>query len=93
MSVSIVVYLHLLLYICIYCIVTVEAPEADSSVNICEAYLKGSYQVKMELEKKYGENEVKKLVEEHCSGQWLEENSKRCPHCFAPVEVSRSASV
>lgn len=59
---------------------------AGASENICEAYLNGSQEIKLELEKKYGQKEVKKLVAEHCSEQWLEENSKRCPHCFVPVE-------
>lgn len=72
--------MYLLLHNC--CIATLGASE-----NICEAYLNGSQEIKLELEKKYGQKEVKKLVAEHCSEQWLEENSKRCPHCFVPVEV------
>jgi len=70
-----VLYIHLL-----FCVV-------EAAQKIREAYLNGSEQDKRELEKKYGQKQLKILVEEHFSEQWLQENSKKCPRCFAQVQV------
>lgn len=74
-----------------YCIVFIDLHLllciVDAAQKIRETYLNGSEQEKQELVKKFGQKQLKKLVEEHFSEQWLQENSKKCPRCFAQVQV------
>lgn len=47
-------------------------------------------ELKRDLCKQYGKEKVDRILNEHYSKKYLEENSQKCPKCQAYVQVSRS---
>ena len=49
-------------------------------------YTEGDQSEKLHLEKMYGKKNLQKAVDDHMSSEWLDTNSKNCPHCKAFIE-------
>ncbi len=54
--------------------------------KIRKEYAKGSPATRAALEKIYGKNRLKYLVEDSVSEQWVEANAKKCPYCRALIQ-------
>lgn len=50
--------------------------------------MNGSHHVRNNLEQKYGRKELMKMINDSMSEDWVQLNSKKCPHCYAAIEVS-----
>ncbi|XP_075712664.1 E3 ubiquitin-protein ligase RNF14-like [Rhinoderma darwinii] len=57
---------------------------AEKLLELKEEYLAAEEEEKRQLEKRYGD--LRNAIEELKNREWLEENSKPCPHCEAPIE-------
>ncbi|KAK0093349.1 hypothetical protein PV326_013774 [Microctonus aethiopoides] len=62
-----------------------------SSANkqeLVNTYSEASPEVKLQLEKRYGKQQLTVLVENTMSENWIHNNSHNCPHCNAAIEKS-----
>jgi len=76
---------------CIYCKQAYHgvAPckiQADNLVKLRKEYLDADCAGKKILEKRFGKQTIKKLIEESFTQDWLNENSKKCPHCKTSIQ-------
>lgn len=76
---------------CIYCRMAYHGVamcklKSEAAQKIRSTYMSGDESEKLELEKRYGKKQLRSLVEEHFTEQWLEEYSKKCPCCSAQVQ-------
>lgn len=55
-------------------------------LKIREIYLKGAPEEREELEKRYGKQRIKNLIEEGYSEEWLENFTENCPKCSASIQ-------
>lgn len=46
--------------------------------------------MKEQLENRYGKKQLQTLVENTMSENWINSNSRNCPHCNAAIEVSNN---
>lgn len=53
---------------------------------IREEYLSANAATKQAMEKRYGRRTLQLLVDESLTQDWMQENSKRCPHCSIAIE-------
>lgn len=63
--------------------------DAGEQRAIREEYLSASGAAKQAMEKRYGRRTLQLLVDESLTQDWMQENSKRCPHCSIAIEVSK----
>lgn len=56
--------------------------------ELVNTYSEASPEVKLQLEKRYGKQQLTVLVENTMSENWIHNNSHNCPHCNAAIEVS-----
>ena len=54
--------------------------------RIMEEYENGSPTEKLFLERKYGKNRIRRMIDELISEEWMVKNSKDCPRCSAHIE-------
>ncbi|RDD37547.1 E3 ubiquitin-protein ligase RNF14 [Trichoplax sp. H2] len=54
--------------------------------ELCERYMNGNAEERLEMVKLYGEQKLHKVIEQIQSEDWLQKNSKRCPRCRADIE-------
>lgn len=54
--------------------------------EICTKYLNSQGEEKELLERRYGKKVLQCLVENALSEEWVDSNSKKCPHCNASIE-------
>lgn len=57
-------------------------------IDLQNEYLEADEATKVFLEQRYGKRVIEKALEEMGSQEWLEKNSKSCPCCGTPIEVS-----
>lgn len=57
-------------------------------MDLRNEYLEADEATKRFLEQRYGKRVIQKALEEMESKEWLEKNSKACPCCSTPIEVS-----
>lgn len=50
-------------------------------------YSEGSKEEKANLEKRYGRQQLQRLVDNALSEAWVTGNSQKCPHCNVSIEV------
>ncbi|XP_078407157.1 E3 ubiquitin-protein ligase RNF14 isoform X2 [Cetorhinus maximus] len=60
--------------------------KAEKLAALRDEYLKADESGKHHLEKSYGRRVLQKAVEEFCSQEWLEKNSKPCPRCGTNIQ-------
>lgn len=53
---------------------------------IREEYLSATPAAKQAMEKRYGKRTLQLLVDESLTQDWMQENSKKCPHCGISIE-------
>ncbi|EEC05346.1 RING finger protein, putative, partial [Ixodes scapularis] len=53
---------------------------------IRDQYLNGSAAEKRQMEKRYGRRTLQLVVDESLSQDWMQEHSKKCPHCAVSIE-------
>ena len=53
-----------------------------------ELYLNGTDDNRKVMERRYGKRAIKQIVEDSFSQEWLETNSKKCPHCGTHIQVT-----
>ncbi|XP_041049671.1 E3 ubiquitin-protein ligase RNF14-like isoform X2 [Carcharodon carcharias] len=61
--------------------------KAEKLAALRDEYLKADESGKQHLEKSYGRRVLQKAVEEFCSQEWLEKNSKPCPRCGTNIQT------
>lgn len=76
---------------CIFCRMAYHGVEpcrikSEECRQLYKSYMEGSEDQKTFLEAKYGRKQLQQLLELTMSENWLEENSKECPHCKAHIE-------
>ncbi|CAL8081291.1 unnamed protein product [Orchesella dallaii] len=54
--------------------------------DVFKKYTEGTPEEKQAMVKTYGEKQLKILVENVLSEQWIQKESKSCPHCKVPIE-------
>lgn len=57
--------------------------------EVFKKYTEGTPAEKKAMLKAYGEKQLKVLVENVLSEQWIKNESKQCPHCKVPIEVNK----
>lgn len=50
-------------------------------------YQSGSNEKKAEMEKRYGKKQLQTMIENAMSENWINDNSRNCPHCKTAIEV------
>lgn len=55
--------------------------------DVFKKYTEGTPSERKAMLKTYGEKQLKVLVENVLSEQWIQKESKQCPHCKVPIEV------
>lgn len=60
----------------------------EKLMDLRNEYLEADETNKRFLEQRYGKRVIQKALEEMESKEWLEKNSKACPCCGTPIEVS-----
>lgn len=53
-------------------------------------YQNATQKMKEQLENRYGKKQLQTLVENTMSENWINSNSRNCPHCNAAIEVSNN---
>ncbi|KAH0629750.1 hypothetical protein JD844_012088 [Phrynosoma platyrhinos] len=61
---------------------------SEKLMELRDEYLAADETTKRFLEQRYGKRVIEKALEEMESKEWLERNSKLCPSCGTPIEVS-----
>lgn len=61
---------------------------SEKLMDLRNEYLEADEATKRFLEQRYGKRVIQKALEEMESKEWLEKNSKSCPCCSTPIEVS-----
>jgi len=56
--------------------------------EVFRKYTEGTPAEKQALVRTYGEKQLKILVDNVLSEQWIQKESKSCPHCKVPIEVN-----
>ncbi|KAL3211986.1 hypothetical protein MRX96_008242 [Rhipicephalus microplus] len=56
---------------------------------IRDEYLSATPAGKQAMEKRYGKRTLQLLVDESLTQDWMQENSKKCPHCSISIEVCK----
>ncbi|CAG2119088.1 unnamed protein product [Medioppia subpectinata] len=62
--------------------------DAQQRKLILEKYTYATAEEKLEIEKVYGKKQIASALEEAATDKWMEDMSKRCPHCRASIEKS-----
>jgi len=60
---------------------------SDEKKKIIEKYNSGNIDERKLMEKRYGKKQLATLVQTVMSEDWIENESKCCPHCKAPIQV------
>jgi hypothetical protein len=60
----------------------------DERQKLYEEYTKASKDERTLMEKTYGKKQLNLMVESTLSEKYIEKESKPCPHCKVPIEVS-----
>lgn len=76
---------------CTLCRLTYHGPSACKVISkdreaIIQSYRSGDSAACVKLEKRYGRENLKKMLEEYDNAVWMKENSKPCPSCNAPIQ-------
>ena len=76
---------------CIFCKQTYHGVspckiKGEEMTRLREEYLAATGEEKKKMERRYGRHVLKHLVENSLSEQWLQEKSKKCPHCNTSIE-------
>ncbi|XP_064481430.1 E3 ubiquitin-protein ligase RNF14-like [Ornithodoros turicata] len=76
---------------CIYCKMVYHGVEPcrlkpDERREIRDRYVAATGAEKLEMERRYGKRTLQLLVVESLSQDWMNENSKKCPHCNVSIE-------
>ena len=79
-------------HFCLLCRATYHGVEpckltSGDRLKLFQAYTDGSQSEKEELERRYGKKQMLTLVDDTLAATWLDDNSKKCPHCKTPIEV------
>ena len=79
---------------CIFCKLTYHGVspckiKGDDIVKLREEFEKADAAGKKRMEQRYGRRAIQQIVEESYTQEWLEEFSKKCPHCGTNIQVSR----
>ncbi|MEJ1280147.1 ring finger protein 14 [Cricetulus griseus] len=61
---------------------------AEKLIDLRNEYLQADEATKRFLEQRYGKRVIQKALEEMESKDWLEKNSKSCPCCGTPIQVT-----
>lgn len=64
----------------------------EKLIDLQNEYLQADEATKRFMEQRYGKRVIQKALEEMESKEWLEKNSKSCPCCGTPIEVSSLAA-
>lgn len=51
-------------------------------------YQSASNEKKAEMEKRYGKKQLQTMIENAMSENWINDNSRNCPHCKTAIEVN-----
>lgn len=78
---------------CVYCKMVYHGIEPCKFTSAEKQKLVWEYQnapeeKKLELEQRYSKKQLQKLVENTMSEDWINTNSRNCPHCNAAIEKS-----
>jgi uncharacterized protein with PIN domain len=60
----------------------------EKLIDLRNEYLQADEATKRFLEQRYGKRVIQKALEEMESKDWLEKNSKSCPCCGTPIQVT-----
>ena len=59
----------------------------DEVKRLREQYMVATEQQKKAMEKRYGRVVIRRIIEDSFTEEWLEEYSKKCPHCGTHIQV------
>lgn len=81
---------YAVLSVCQHCRVTLNFPLyfLEKLIDLRNEYLQADEATKRFLEQRYGKRVIQKALEEMESKDWLEKNSKSCPCCGTPIQVT-----
>jgi len=59
---------------------------SSEMIKLRETYLNGTDEEREDLEKRFGKNVFKKMIEDGYSEAWMERFTKRCPECRSSIQ-------
>ncbi|XP_068175640.1 E3 ubiquitin-protein ligase RNF14-like [Antennarius striatus] len=72
----------------------VDLPQTAEGIKaLWDDYSSGSKQRKRLLEARYGREILRNSLEDCLSENWMETNSKYCPHCFCRIEKNQGCNI
>ena len=59
----------------------------DEVMKLREQYLAATEAEKKQMERRYGRQCIRQIIEDSFTEEWLQQYSKKCPHCGTHIQV------